>query len=128
MVDQLLWTEMLLKLSAGAVLLIAPAMTAALLGLPRPGGGFWPRLLGAILVGLGVASALQGVVATGHGLALGGSVAVNLAAAAFLLSTLILKPPPARRGRALLWLLLALLFLLSLTEIAFAGSKLGSAL
>ena len=58
MVEQLLWVEMLLKLAAGLVLLIAPTTTAAVLGLPRPGSGFWPRLLGATLVGQGIASAL----------------------------------------------------------------------
>jgi hypothetical protein len=120
MVDQLLWAEMLLKLSAGLALLIAPAMTAAVLGLPRPGSAFWPRLLGAVLIGIGSASALQSM-ASGRGLALGGSIVINLAAAAFLLSFAVLRPPPARRGRALIWLLVASLFLLSLIEIAAAA-------
>ena len=121
MVEQLLWVEMLCKLAAGLVLLIAPTTTAAVLGLPRPGSGFWPRLLGATLVGQGIASALQAGVATARGLALGGSVAINLAAAGFLLAAVILTPPPARRGRLLIWLILAGLFLFSLIEIALAA-------
>ncbi len=120
MAHQLLWLEVVLKLSAGVVLLVAPAATAAVLGLPRPGSGFWPRLLGAVLVGLAAASALYGFLLPGRGLSLAGSLAVNLASAALLFATLMLGPPPSRRGRAVLWLLTGLLLLLSLFEIAHA--------
>jgi hypothetical protein len=119
MVEQLLWVEMLFKLAAGLVLLIAPITTAAVLGWPRPGSPFWPRLLGAILIGVGLASALEGRGV--RGLALGGSVGINLAAAAFLLVAVLLRPPSARRGRLLSWLIVAALCLLSLIEIALAG-------
>lgn len=122
MVHQLLWIELLLKLAAGLALLLAPALTAGVLGWPRPGVGFWPRLLGAVLIGMAAASALQGFLLPGRGLALGGSAAVNLATAAFLLTLLLLgPPPPSRRGRLALWLLLGLLVLLSLVEIAYAA-------
>jgi hypothetical protein len=102
-------------------LLLAPQLAAAALGLPRPGSAFWPRLLGSVLVGVALASALQGILATGRGLALGGSIALNLATSVFLLATVTLGPRPnTRRGRLSLWLLLALLVLLSLVEIAAA--------
>jgi hypothetical protein len=120
MVEQLLWVEMLCKLAAGLVLLIAPTATAAVMGWPRPGSAFWPRLLGAILIGIGLASALHARAAGVRGLALGGSVSINLAAAAFLLAAVLLQPPAARRGRLLSWLIVATLFLLSLVEIALA--------
>jgi hypothetical protein len=121
MVQQLLWVEMLSKLAAGLVLLIAPGTTAAVMGWPRPGSAFWPRLLGAILIGIGLASGLNGRAAGLRGLALGGSVSINLAAAAFLLVAVLTHPPAARRGRLISWLIVATLFLLSLIEIALAG-------
>jgi hypothetical protein len=93
MVDELIWLEMLLKGIAGGMLLTAPTMTAAIAGWPRPGAAFWPRLLGALLIGI---------------------------VAAFLLATAILQPAATRRGRLLTWLLTAGLFLLSLIEIALA--------
>jgi hypothetical protein len=121
MLQQLLWIEVLSKLGTGLVLLLAPAMAAAMLGLPRPGAGFWPRLLGAVLVGIGAASALQGFLLPGRGLALAGSIAINLSAAAFLFAVITLGPPPAQRGRLVLWLLVGLLLMMSLIEIAAAG-------
>src|SRR5262245_66418300 len=105
MVEQLLWVEMLFKLAAGLVLLIAPTTTAAVMGWPRPGSSFWPRLLGAVLIGIGLASALNARAAGARGLGLGGSVSINLAAAAFLLIAVLLRPPSARRGRLLSWLI-----------------------
>ncbi|HEU0157691.1 MAG TPA: hypothetical protein VFR00_00185 [Hyphomicrobiaceae bacterium] len=121
MVEQLLWVEMLCKLAAGCALLMAPTTTAAVMGWPRPGAAFWPRLLGALLIGIGLASALDARAAGGRGLGLGGSVSINLAVATFLLVSVMLRPPAARRGRLLSWLIVGCLFLLSLIEIALAG-------
>lgn len=121
MVNQLLWIEVVLKVSAGCLLLTAPALTTAVLGLPRPGTGFWPRLLGATLIGIGAASAVHGFLLPGHGLAPAGSLVINLAAGAFLLGVAIVGPhPPTRRGRLVLWALLGILALLILFEIAVA--------
>jgi hypothetical protein len=119
--DQLIWVETLLKGAVGLVLLIAPTLTAAVLGLPRSGPAFWPRLLGAVLIGIAIASALEARAPATRGLALGGSVAINLAAGAFLGSLAILYPLATRRGRAVLWLLVAGLLLLSLIEMAIAA-------
>src|SRR5262245_65901710 len=105
MVEQLLWVEMLFKLAAGLVLLIAPTRTAAVIGWPRAGSAFWPRLLGAMLIGIGLASELNARAAGGRGLALRRIVSINLAVAAFLFVNVMLSPPPARRGRLLSWLI-----------------------
>ena len=50
--QQLLWLETLLKLIPGLLLALAPLTTLRILGLPRPDTGFWPRLCGALLVGI----------------------------------------------------------------------------
>lgn len=120
MPHQLLWIETLLKLSGALVLLIAPVWTARLLGLPAPGSAFWPRLVGGLLLGLGAASYMQGSL-PGRGLAPAGAIAINLAMAGTIAAMLVLRPGQCkRRGAVVLWLVVAMLVLLSLFELAIA--------
>ena len=115
--------EMLLKGSPGMLARPPLTTTAAILGWPRPGERPSGRACAApFSPGIAIASALNAKAASPRGLALGGSVAINLAAAAFLLTTAILQPsatPPP--GGSLTWLMAAGLFLLSLIEIALAA-------
>lgn len=121
MANQLLWLETLLKLLAGLPLLLAPTTTARLLGLPLPGSAFWPRLLGATLCGLGVATYIQGAVGAGRGLGFTGAIVINLTAAATLVAMLILRRAnTTTRGALVLWTAAAILILLSLFELAWA--------
>ncbi len=107
---------------AGALLILAPGLTIKLIGLPKSDGNFWPRMLGALLLGLAIASLLQGTLRAQGGLGLTGSIAVNLTVTAVLGSLLILGPAtPTKRGRLALWCLMILLTLLSLAELAFAS-------
>ncbi len=119
--QQLLLTETLFKLAAGLVLLAAPGMTATILGLDRPTSGFWPRLLGAVLLGLAAATFIEQRLPGSKGLGLAGCVAVNLIAAFVIGSALAMKSAaPTRRGKLALWLLVAVLTTLGLVEIAYA--------
>lgn len=128
MSQQLLWIEACLKLAGGLALVIAPHTLARLVGLPASGHRFWPRLLGAVLLGLAVASLIEGRSPGSGGLGLAGSIAVNLAGAAMIAALLILgRAADTRRGRLLLALVAALLVLLSLIEIA-AAAPAGAAL
>ena len=121
MSEQLLWIEACLKLGSGLVLIVAPRTLARLLGLPSADQPFWPRLLGALLIGLAVASLLE--VRMQGGLGLGGSIAVNLAAGAMIGALLILgRAGKTKRGRFLLWLTAVALIVLSLVEIAYAAT------
>jgi hypothetical protein len=121
MAQQLLWIEACLKLAGGLALVIAPRMLARLLGLPSADDRFWPRLLGGVLIGLAVASMIEGRSPGAGGLGLSGSIAINLAGAAMIGALLILhRAGNTKRGRLLLSLLVALLVLLSLIEIAHA--------
>jgi hypothetical protein len=123
MSEQLLWIEACLKLGTGLALVTTPRMLARLLGLPSADQPFWPRLLGALLVGLGIASLLE--VRMQGGLGLAGSVAVNLAGSAMIAALLILgRAGKTMRGRFLLWLAAAALVILGLVEIAYAAPKL----
>jgi NO-binding membrane sensor protein with MHYT domain len=122
MSEQLLWIEACLKLGTGLALVTTPRMLARLLGLPSADQPFWPRLLGALLVGLGIASLLE--VRMQGGLGLAGSVAVNLAGAAMIITLLILgRAGKTMRGRFLLWLTAAALVILGLVEIAYASER-----
>lgn len=116
--QQLLWLETLLKFSAGLLLVLAPLSAIRLLGLPRTESGFWPRLVGTLLVGLAVALFLEG--STGaHGLGLAGCIVINLLGASVLASSLLVEAgPPSARGRGITWAVVLILVLLSILEIA----------
>ena len=120
MLQQLFWAEVLLKGSAAFVLILAPVKVAAVLGLPSAGNGFWPRLVGALLLGITAVILLQGSMPIAKMLTPAGLLVINLATAAMLLSVLVLGTGPnTRRGTALLWVMTAGLALLSLVEISF---------
>ena len=117
--QQLLWIETLLKLASGLVLITAPLPAIRLLGLPRTESAFWPRLLGAVLMGLAAGTFLEGRIGT-RGMGLAGCLLVNLSVAGMLTTLLVLgRASTTRRGRLLLWALVAVLLGLSLLEIAF---------
>lgn len=117
--QQLLWIETLLKLSAGLPLALMPLSTIRLLGLPRPESGFWPRLCGALLIGIAGALLLEGRTPGSQGLGLAGIVVINLCGASLLSALLVLeKGPAAARGRIIVWLVVIVLLTLSLFEIA----------
>ena len=117
--QQLLWIETLLKLSAGLLLGLAPRTTLTILGLPRTETGFWPRLLGTLLIGLGAATFVEGASAGHHGLGLEGCVLINFSGVSMMATLLVLNAGPASaRGRAMMWTLVILLILLCVLEIA----------
>lgn len=116
--QQLLWLETLLKIVPGLLLALAPLTALRLLGLPRPDTGFWPRLCGALLLGMAGALFLEGT-SRGHGLGLAGTVIINLCGASVLATLLVLEAGPAsRRGRVTVWLIVCLLVIVSVVEIA----------
>lgn len=118
---QLLWLETLLKLAGGLVLLAAPLTTIKVLGLPPSATGFWPRVLGVVLVGLAAATFVEGALPGSRGLGLAGLVVINLTSAALIaVSALFGGGAPTRRGAAVLSLLVVLLLALALVEIAHA--------
>jgi hypothetical protein len=120
-VQQLLWIETLLKLSAGAALALAPLTVIKLAGLPPASSGFWPRLFGGVLLGLGAAAFIEGASPGAGGLGLAGAAVVNLLAAAVVAILAGLGAAAAtRRGTAVLWTLVGVLVVLSLFEIAGA--------
>jgi hypothetical protein len=120
MIQQLLWTEVLLKGGVGLILALIPGSAATMLGMPTAGSGFWPRIVGALLVGMAGALLLQGSFPNIRTIAPAGLIAINLAGAAMLVALLVLKrASQTRRGTVLLWVIAGGLALLSLVEISF---------
>ncbi|HEX2843237.1 ABC transporter permease [Hyphomicrobium sp.] len=118
---QLLWFETLLKLVSGLALLLAPLSVIRLFGLPAADSGFWPRVLGAVLIGLAGATFIEGAWSGSRGLGLAGLIVINLASAAVIaIVTLFGGGAQTRRGSLLLWVAVTVLFVLSLIEIAHA--------
>lgn len=117
--QQLLWIETLLKFAAGLVLVAMPGTIIKLLGLPKTDNGYWPRLLGIVLLGLAGALFWEGRSPGAGGLGLPGVLIVNLCAIAVMVAILALDAgPPAKRGRAAMWSVVLALVVLSILEIA----------
>lgn len=121
MLRELLLTEIVLKLSVGALLALFPRTLAQVLGLHRGAETFWPRLVGVLLVGIAAATSLEQIGASQNGLGLAGHVVLNLLGALMLFALLVLgRAAPTRRGRILVGLTAALLSLLAMIELAWA--------
>lgn len=122
MLLQLLWLDIILKLAVGLALLTAPQSLSRLLGLPNALDPFWPRLLGATLVGIGIAMLLDGQFVPGRAIGVFGGAAINLSAAAALGGMLIVgRAGTAKRGRGILWMTAILLTVIALLAIVAAG-------
>jgi hypothetical protein len=118
---QLLWIEVIVKAVLGALLALFPKTLARVLGLPVPAETLWPRLFGAVLLGMAAASLLEGQLETRNGLGLAGHVAVNLAAVLAIVGTMITgRASNSRWGRIVLGLTAAGLTILALVELAWA--------
>lgn len=116
--EQLLWIESLIKGGAGLLLLIMPSGLSRALGLVRPEDGFWARVAGALLTGLGVAAFLTGSGAISPGLSLQALAAVNLIGAAALIGLQAAGlTAKTRRGRAMISLCTLLFVVLGIAEV-----------
>lgn len=117
---QLLWIEFVTKLAGGLVLLSFPLTAIKVLGLPKSETAFWPRVLGAVLIGLAIATYMENSVKLGHGLGLGGSFVINLTGGLTFAALLFLKQAGTTvRSRVVLWACSLALIGLALVEIAY---------
>ena len=115
--DLLLLADALVNLVIGAVLATYPASLIGALSLPASQSTFYPRLLGMVLIGIGIALLLNALPTGLPGLGLAGAIAINLSAAAMLVLMLLTglgKIP--RSGKRLLWIVALVLIGLSALE------------
>ncbi len=118
--QQILWAEFAIKSVIGAVLLIAPLVALTLAGIQKPSAGFWPRLTGALTLGIAASIwiGLQYPQARGS-IGPAALVPINLISAAMLLAALVLgAAAPTRRGKIIVSAGAAVLLALGFLEIA----------
>ena len=116
----LLTIDAAINVGLGGLLLVFPRPMIAFLGLPSPAVAFFPSILGAVLLGIGIALIVERRASERPtaGLGLLGAVTINacggVALAAWLLSGRLALPV---RGAVCLWVLVALLVGLSSVEL-----------
>jgi hypothetical protein len=118
--NPVLFIDSLINLFLGTLLLAFPPGLMERLGMPQTEHSFYPTILGAVLIGIGLALLLEcggrpsGLV----GLGLGGAMAINLSGRIMLATWLAsgrLRIP--MRGQAVLWSLVVILIVISATEL-----------
>ncbi len=117
--NMLLAADAFINILLGVVLLLLPAGTGDLLGLPSADSCFYPMILGGVLFGIGIALLIEmrGRSSSIHGLALPGAIAINLCGGSVLLLWLLsgdaLIP---LRGKITLWIVAILVLGIGLAE------------
>ena len=119
--SKLLLVDAAINLILGVLLATFPRSVVDLLGVPHSDATFYPSILGAVLIGIGVALVVEYLrKPTGPaGLGLHGAIAINLCGALFLAGWLLsgrLDIPP--RGQVFLWAVVAVLTAISVLELA----------
>ncbi len=100
----------------GLPLLLFPEFVSEFLGLPAE-SVFYPTILGAVFIGIGVALLLERFKPSLGGLGLGGAMSINLTFGIVLTGWLVLTEVELPlRGSLVLWILAVLLVGISLAE------------
>ncbi len=105
----------------GLLLLIFPPSLVEWLGLPLPSSAFYVRILGAVILGIGVALAIEfrrEPSSSWVGLGTGGAVAINLFGGGALVAYLAIGDLSlSTEGKIVLWILAAVVVGLGLVEL-----------
>jgi hypothetical protein len=105
----------------GLLLLIFPPRLVEWLGLPLPSSAFYVRILGAVILGIGVALAIEfrrEPSSSLVGLGIGGAVAINLCGGGALVAYLTFGDLSlSMEGKIVLWILAAVVIGLGLVEL-----------
>ena len=122
----LLTLDAYINLVLGIILLLMPLGLDHFLGLPVPGNYFYATILGAVLVGIGIALLQEryGGKSNIRGLGLNGAIAINFCGASVLILWLVffdLNIPV--RGIVLLWLIALVVFITGVLELTARSAK-----
>ena len=116
----ILYVDAALNLILGTILVFFRPAMIRLLGIPHAKNGFYPNILGAVLIGIGVALLLE-CFRTAYGLiglGLGGAVAINLCGGTALAAWLLFGNLDIPfRGSLILWILVIMLICISGLEL-----------
>ncbi len=111
----------------GLPLIIFPIRVTNLLGIPSPESTFYPIILSAVFVGIGIALLVQRYQPSVRGLGLGGAVSINLTFGIALIAWLIGSTTSiTSTGSILLWLLAIALVCVSIFEWVSVSNKVKS--
>ncbi|MFH2011524.1 MAG: hypothetical protein ABIJ37_02280 [Pseudomonadota bacterium] len=116
----LLLIDGIINLVLGLLLLLFPLGMAKILGVPESNISFYPSILGAVILGIGIALFIEVFGATKgiRGLGLGGAIAINLCGAGVLLIWLFLKPFEIPiRGHIILWSIAIIVISIGIIEL-----------
>jgi peptidoglycan/LPS O-acetylase OafA/YrhL len=118
--SKILLADAIINLILGVLLAMFPKRVVEVLGVPDTDATFYPSILGAMLIGIGVALVIEYVrKPTGPaGLGLYGAIAINLCGAVFLVGWLFSgKLEIPLRGQAFLWGVAVVLIVISVVEL-----------
>lgn len=105
--------DAVINLLLGLLLAIYPESIIKAIGIPYVENAFYPNILGAVLVGIGIALIAQ-LRDPGKGLGLKGAVAINMCGGLFLAGWLLFgKLRIPGHGQLIMWILVAALVGLS---------------
>jgi hypothetical protein len=118
----LLMVDAIANLALGAVLLLFGLGADELLGLPASESAFYPSILGAVLVGIGIALLIAR--AGGAGLGIDGAIAINLVGAGVLAAWLVTTDfaIPAR-GLVTLWVVAVIVLVIGVVELVHRRAR-----
>ena len=117
MIHTLLLVDAVINLVLGLSLILYPPALIRLLGIPDIRPGFYARVLGGVLFGIGLALSIEAFAGV-DGLGIAGAAAINLCGGAAVAGALMGQDLPIPiRGRVVLWGLVTVLAGLSLVEL-----------
>ena len=118
MLDQLLWIDVLLKLTAGGLLLVAPRLSSVTIGFGKVEPAIFARLLGITFLAVALAIFADAAGWIRDGLGAGGCALINIVAGITLLTFLLVPHGVApRRARGTLWLFGSVLIALGIGQL-----------
>jgi hypothetical protein len=113
----LLTIDALINLVLGVLLLVFPAGLVSALGVLPAQVAFYPSILGAVLVGIGIALVIERARGS-SGLGLAGAISINMSAGLVLAAWLLIGSLDIPlRGQVLLWALVVILVGISSLEL-----------
>ena len=116
----LLLIDSIVNLILGILLLLFPVGVIEFLGLPQTSTNFYPSILGAVLLGIGIALLLEvvGFEKQIRGLGLGGAIVINIIGSFVLICWLIFGALVIPlKGKIILWVIGAVVFLIGIVEL-----------
>ena len=122
----LLLIDGIVNLLLGIVLLLFPFGMAQLLGVPLPSINFYPTILGAVILGIGIALLIEvfGASRDIRGLGLAGAIAINFCGAGILILWLIFAPLNLPlRGYIVLWAIAIVVLAIGFVELSSKSWK-----